>query len=407
MRAHLCIGVITILCFNATVSYAQQTAPVSDPLEGMPIRVGPLGLSPTLTITNFGFDDNVFNDSENPQSDFTMIVTPRVQARLRNGKILWSGALATGLVYYKKFDDERSIDYASDGRIDLDLDWFRPFALAMIHDTRERLNVELDVRAPRTQTTLATGGRVTMSPKTGVVYDIRHAGVQFADGVVFDGVPLSQTLNSAVNTIMGGLEFYVTPLTTISINASREQQRFDETPGRDSNTFRIMPTLRMEAPAIIEGSIAVGYRRFTPLSPELPEYNGLVAQGSLSHTFLDRTKVDLIVSRDVQYSFELNEPYYLNTGFRVVVNQQLREDLDVRFTGGRDRLDYRAEELRPDALPDEQRTDRADLIDIGVGYRLRPTFRLGFDVEYARRSSDRIGRDFHRTRFFGSMTYGF
>ena len=301
MRAHLCIGVITILCFNATVLYAQQTAPVSDPLEGMPIRVGPLGLSPTLTITNFGFDDNVFNDSENPQSDFTMIVTPRVQARLRNGKILWSGSLATGLVYFKKFDDERSIDYASDGRINVDLDWFRPFALAMVQDTRERLNVELDVRAPRTQTTLATGGRATISPKTGVVYDIRHTGVRFAEGVVFDGVPLSQTLNSGVNTFMGGLEFYLTPLTTVSINASREQQRFSETPDRDSNTFRIMPTLRMEAPAIIEGSLAVGYRRFTPVSPELPEYNGLVAQGSLSHTFLDRTKVDLIVSRDVQY----------------------------------------------------------------------------------------------------------
>ena len=47
-----------------------------------------------------------------------------------------------------------------------------------------------------------------------------------------------------------------------------------------------------------------------------------------------------------------------------MVNQQLREDLDVRFTGGRDRLDYRAEEAVPDALPDVKRTDRADLIDV-------------------------------------------
>jgi hypothetical protein len=407
LRAHLCIGVITILCIRATVSYAQETPPAGDPLEGMPIRVGPLGLSPTLTITNFGIDDNVFNDADNPQRDFTMIVTPRVRARLRNGRTLWSGALATGLVYFKKFDDERSIDYAADGRVDVDLDWFRPYALALIHDTRERLNVELDVRAPRTQTTIAVGGRAIVSPKTGIVFDARQVGVNFAEGVVFEGVPLSQTLNSGVRTITGGVELYVTPLTTLSVTASREQQRFDLTPERDSNTFRIMPTIRMEAPAIIEGSLSVGFRRFDPLSPELPDYSGLVMQGSLSHTFVERTRVDLMVSRDVQYSFELNEPYYLTTGFRVVVNQQLREDLDVRVTGGRDRLEYRAEELRPDALPDETRTDLADLIDLGVGYRLRPTFRLGFDVEYARRSSDRTGRDYHRTRFFGSMTYGF
>ena len=407
LRAQLCIGVITILCINATVSYAQQTAPAADPLEGMPIRVGPLGLSPTLNITNFGFDDNVFNDADNPQSDFTMIVTPRVQARLRNGRILWSGSVGTGLVYFKKFSDERSIDYGTDGRIDVDLDWFKPYALAMIQDTRERLNVELDARAPRTQTTVAAGGRAVVSPKTGIVFDARHVGVQFEQGVRFDGVPLSQTLNSGVNTFMGGVEFYLTPLTTFSLTAAREQQRFDESPDRDSKTFRIMPTVRMEAPAIITGMLSVGYRRFKPVSQDLPDYNGLVMQGSLSHTFLDRTKVDLILSRDVQYSFEFNEPYYLTTGFRVVVNQQLREDLDVRFTGGRDRLEYRQEETIADALPDVARTDRADLIDVGIGYRFRPTLRLGFDVEHARRMSERIGRDFQRTRFFGSMTYGF
>jgi hypothetical protein len=407
LRAHLCISVITILCITATVSYAQQTTATSDPLEGMPIRVGPLGVSPTLNITNFGIDDNVFNDSKNPQRDFTMIVTPRVQARLRNGKMLWSGAVGTGFVYYQKFTDERSVDYSSDGRLDIDLDWFRPYALAMIQDTRERLNVELDVRAPRTQTTLATGGRVTISPKTAIVYDVRHIGVQFQQGVTFDGVSLSRTLNSGVDTITGGLEFYLTPLTTFSITSSHEQQRFDESPDRDSNTIRIMPTLRMEAPAIIEGSIAVGYRRFTPVSPELPDYTGLVMQGTLSHTFLDRTKVSLNLSRDVQYSFELNEPYYLTTGFRVVVNQQLRENVDVRFTGGRDRLEYREEEAVPTTLPGGLRTDDADLLDVGFGYRFRPNFRLGFDVEHARRLSDRADRDFHRTRVFGSMTYGF
>jgi hypothetical protein len=115
----------------------------------------------------------------------------------------------------------------------------------------------------------------------------------------------------------------------------------------------------------------------------------------------------VVLSRDVQYSFELNEPYYLTTGYRVVVNQALRDDFDVRFTGGRDRLEYRAEELVPDSAPDVERTDFADLVDFGVGYRLRPTFRVGFDVEHARRSSERVGRDYHRTRFFGSMTYGF
>ncbi len=372
----------------------------------MPIRFGPVGLSPTLTITNFGVDSNIFNDSSDPKSDFTMTVTPKVEAKLRNARALWSGSLASGLVYFKRYSDERSIDYAADGRFDLDLDWFRPYALAKVDDTRQRLNAELDIRAPRTQTTVAAGARAVVTPKIGLVTDVRRSTVRFAEGVVFEGVPLSRTLNADIFSVEGGMEVYLTPLTTFSVTASRQNDRFELSPERDSDTFRIMPMIRMESPAIISGSLAVGYRRFSPLSPELPDYTGLVAIGSLSHTFAERTKVDLVLSRDVQYSFELNEPYYLTTGVRVTTTYQIRDDLDVRATAGRDRFEYRAEETVPDLLPDVMRVDRSDIIDIGGGYRVKPNFRLGIDVEYARRLSDRPGREYRRTRVFGSMTYG-
>ena len=100
MRALTCIGVLTVLCISTTVSYAQTPSSV-DPLESMPFRFGPIGLSPTLAITNFGVDDNIFNDATEPKRDFTMTVTPRLQARMRSGKVLLSGAIGTGLVYYQ------------------------------------------------------------------------------------------------------------------------------------------------------------------------------------------------------------------------------------------------------------------------------------------------------------------
>ena len=125
-----------------------------------------------------------------------MTVTPRLQARLRGGKMLLSGTVATGLVYYQEFDDERSIDYTAQGRVDIDFGWFQPYALASLLDTRERLNAELDVRAPRTQTTVAAGARVVLSPKIGFVFDVRKTGLEFAEGTFIEGVPLSQALNS-------------------------------------------------------------------------------------------------------------------------------------------------------------------------------------------------------------------
>ncbi len=412
LRALTCISVLTILCIGTTVSYA-QTIGTTDPLESMPIRLGVLGLSPTLAITNLGIDDNIFNDATDPERDFTMTVTPRLQARLRSGKLLLSGAVATGLVYYQKYDDERSIDYAADGRVDVDLGWFQPYALASYLDTRERLNVELDERAPRTQTTMAAGTKVLVSPKTGLVFGYRQVGLDFAEGTTFDGVPLSQSLNSTTKTLEGGLELYLTPLTTFSVVASRQTDRFDESPEKDADTFRILPSIRMEAPAIIRGSLAVGYRRFSAIDPGTPDFGGLVVHGSLTHTFAERTKVDLLLSRDVQYSFEETEPYYLTTGLRVVVTQQLGESFDVRAIVGRDRLEYREEATSPGpsgfgpGSDKDTRIDRASVLGAGVGYRFQANLRTGLDVEFAKRTSDVPDRRYERTRVVASMTYGF
>ena len=374
----------------------------------MPIRLGPIGFNPTLAITNFGIDDNIFNDAADPQSDFTMTVTPRLQARLRGGKMLLSGIVATGLVYYQEFDDERSIDYTAEGRVDVDLGWFQPYALASQLDTRERLNAELDVRAPRTQTTITAGTRFVLSPKIGLVFDVRTTGLEFAEGTSIDGVLLSQTLNSRTRTIESGLELYLTPLTTFAVTASHHTDRFDESPERNADSLRILPSIRMEAPAIIHGTLSVGYCRFTPLDPRTPDYSGLVAKGTMSHTFAERTKVDLTLSRDVEYSFEPTEPYYLTTGFVVVVTQQLWKSLDARATVARDRLDYREEAtLGEPSVSDVTRTDRASVLGAGVGYRFQTNLRTGLDVEFAKRASDNVNRRYDRTRVFASVTYGF
>ncbi len=272
----------------------------------MPIRLGPVGVSPTLTITNFGIDSNVFNDSVDPQRDFTLTATPKVLARVRAGRAVLSGSLATGLVYYQTFEDERAIEYATEGRADVDVGTFRPWFLASRIDTSERLNVEIDLRAPRVQTNLAGGLRVIATPRFGIVAAARRSSLQFDEGSVVDGVPLSQTLNSDVSTLEGGVEYYPTPLTTFSLVASLQQDRFDESPGRDADSLRIMPSVRMVAPAIVEGSFGVGYRRFDGKDPLLPDFSGVIAQATVSHRFGDVLKLDLNVSRDIQYSFEVD-----------------------------------------------------------------------------------------------------
>jgi hypothetical protein len=381
---------------------AQEAVP-ADPVDTMPFRFGPLGVSPTLTITNFGIDSNVFNDPVNPQRDFTMTATPRVLARVRSGQALLSGSLATGMNYYQEFSEERSVDYSADGRLDLDLGWFRPYGFASRLDTHERLNAELDLRAPRVQRDIGVGARFRATERTTFVLDSRQARLTFDEAAVFEGVPLSQTLNSTTTIVEGGVEWNLTPLTTLSVVAGRQEDRFEQLPERDSNTLRIMPTIRMEAPAIVQGTFAIGYRRFDGVDPELADYSGVVFTGTLGHTIADRTRVELQLSRDVQYSFEEVDPYYLTTGIRATLTHQLQEALDLRMSVGRERLDYQA----GSSPSGQSRVDRADVLSVGAGYRFHPNLRVGVDLEFARRVSDRADRDYDRRRLLGSFAYGF
>ena len=61
-----------------------QTQP-PEAIESMPIHAGPVGLRPSLSVTNAGVDSNVFNSADNPQDDLTATIVPRIVARHRGG----------------------------------------------------------------------------------------------------------------------------------------------------------------------------------------------------------------------------------------------------------------------------------------------------------------------------------
>jgi hypothetical protein len=278
----------------------------------MPIHFGALGLRPSISITNVGNDSNVFNEAEHPQEDFTATVVPRLVARVRGGRMTLSYGSAADMVYFKKFTSERSVNANTDIRLDADLGRVQPYASIGWVATKERLNAEIDVRTPRSQRALAGGLRVLMASRTALLVSGRRFTLDFDDGALFKGVDLSRTLNSQADSVDASLQLLLTPLTTFSMTTSLQRDRFEAAPERDSDTLRLLPALQFDPSTLIRGSVAVGYRRFRPLTPALPDYSGLLVQAGLGYTMLARTKFDLDLGRDVQYSFEDDEPYYLS-----------------------------------------------------------------------------------------------
>ena len=387
------------VCLGRCLQRAQTQAP--EAIETMPIHFGPLGLRPSISITNVGNDSNVFNEAEHPQEDFTATVVPRLVARVRGGRMTLSYGSAADMVYFKKFTSERSVNANTDIRLDADLGRVQPYASIGWVATKERLNAEIDVRTPRTQRALAGGLRVLMASRTALLVSGRRFTLDFDEGALFKGVDLSRTLNSQADSVDASLQLLLTPLTTFSMTTSLQRDRFEAAPERDSDTLRLLPALQFDPSTLIRGSVAVGYRRFRPLTPALPDYSGLLVQAGLGYTMLARTKFDLDLARDVQYSFEDDEPYYLSTGGRLTVTHQLVGPLDLQAFGGGQTMAY-----RQSGTPTDVRRDQVRSYGGGAGYRLRNNMRLGVTWETNRRQSALNDRDYVRRRIYASLIYG-
>jgi hypothetical protein len=247
----------------------------------------------------------------------------------------------------------------------------------------------------------SAGLKVLAGPRTAFVVSGRWHDFQFDSGETFDGVPLSTSLNRQVDTYEASVDHALTPLTTLNVTAAWQEDRFDESPERDAHAFSFVPALNFDPIALVQGTLAVGYKRFEPRSADLPSFSGVVVRTAITYTLLERTRFELRGARDVQYSFETLEPYYIGSGARLQITHRLTGAFDLQAAAGRDRLSYRS--IAPSL---SERVDRVDLFSAGVGYRFADNVRLGVNWEYTRRLSDRPDRRYDRRRIVASMLYG-
>jgi hypothetical protein len=122
---------------------------------------------------------------------------------------------------------------------------------------------------------------------------------------------LQQELNRTVTTAAFTARHRLTPLTTLTLDVAREQDRFEFSPLRDSDSTSVTAGVKFDPFALIKGSAWVGYRSFTPLLPGTPAFNGVIADGKLWYVLGESTRIDVEVQRDLQYSYDTTQPYYI------------------------------------------------------------------------------------------------
>jgi hypothetical protein len=383
---------------------AAQLPEVPDP-DTVRMRAGPFYLNPSLSLTNMGVDTNVFNEADvfSPKSDFTMTLTPASDVWLRVGPTWLAGRVREDVVWYKDYASERSLNHSAT------LGWLVPLNRLSFSvggtwaDTRERPGLEIDARVDRREQSVLGSAELRVLTRTLLGVRGERRQVRFGEDATFLGSSLQLELNRTITSGAVSIRHELTPLTSIAVNAGRDQERFEYSPIRDADSTRLGVGVYFDPFALISGSAQFGYRDFVPHAAEVPGYEGIYAAAGLTYVALGTTKISVQVIRDVQYSFEVDRPYFLQTGVDTTVAQQIYGPVDVEGRAAFQRLAYRSRTGLADLT---DRLDRVRLFRAGAGYWVGEYLRVAFNVDFHARSSPSTSREYDGARYGLAVTYG-
>jgi putative beta-barrel porin BBP2 len=382
-----------VLLLSAAVLAQDQDNPL--------LKIGPVSIQPSLVLQNIGEDPNVFNSATDPQSDFTMTISPKINVVFAVRKSKTTFAQTADYVYFKKFSSERGTNYSYVLREDVDLGIFQPFGYVSTLSSKNRINNEVDERARHDNTDYSVGTVVNVFTRTHASFKARRSRTTFDPNETFRGESLSRAFDGVLRGFDTSAGVALTPFTSFDVVFTDEQQRFDFAPERNSDTFRVMPTLSFSPLGLLNGTAALGYRRFTPKDPSVPDYHGFVAQVTAGVTVRDRHRLSTTITRDVSYSYDQTAVYYLQNSVGGSWAYQIGRGFDSLIGATRNLMHYHQTATTGPA------DDIYTSYDLAFGYRILPRLRASLNGTFSKRKSEvSPDRAYDSNRVYGTVTWG-
>lgn len=129
----------------------------------------------------------------------------------------------------------------------------------------------------------------------------------------------------------------------------------------------------------------------------------MTASADIAYVALDALRVGFQAGRDVEYSYDDRQPYYLQSGFNASPTVQIDGPFDLGGRYGAQRLSY---ETRGAASGLGDRVDRVHTYGGSVGLHIGGDLRIGFNLDHQERISGLPNRAYDGLRYGGSVTYG-
>jgi hypothetical protein len=364
-------------------------------------RLGPLLLNPVFSVPEIGHDSNVFSEATHPKQDYVVRLVPALDVYAESGLFTLAARSGSTFTYYHRYSSERAIGHDLRARVVARASRLRPWMGGASIAADEPPSPEIDLRVRRRQTELAVGIDFELSSLARLGVSANRVDERFGDGETVSGVLLADALDRRTDALAASMRLAPTPFTTVTARAYVAQDRFDRALDRDARSRGVDVIVGFAPEAIVRGTMSLGLRDHRPEDPLLARYHGITGRGELSTIVLGRAMLVASYGRDVRYSFDRSEGYYVETGGALTYTQRVGGPFDVQIRVARQDLDYRGRPV----------STRGELLwsyQAGIGYSLENRSRIGISYEYIERTGDTFAeRVFSRRRLFGSFTYEF
>jgi hypothetical protein len=378
----------------------------TNPREIARHRVGIVYVNPSVSIDRLGYDSNVLNSEDDPKGDFTAAITPAATFWIPfQQRALLTTNAAVGFVHYQDFTTQRTVNPRINVLGELYARRLTFWAEAGTASDFRQPNNEIETRVKQHTDNVAGGVKVTMQRGLSIGASAYRRTQGYDSDETLRGVNLSDRLDRNEQGYTITVQERVTSLTTVGVLFETREDRFDQSPERDADGYRLAGTIALAEKALINGSVEVGYRHVKATDPSVPAFNGLVSRVAIGNRVGGTTEMNVTWDREMQYSLFDTRPYYLTNAVSVTIRRQVAGEFDASAGASRNQSRYKT--ALGAALPSGDRQVTTSYSG-DIGYRVNRDSRAAIGVTHSRRTSTLIdSRGYSTTQVFFSLNYAF
>ena len=396
-------AIVALLAVLVAASGARAQEP---PKDGRFIT-GPLAWTPTFELRDAGIDSNVFNTPTDAKEDVTATARSQVDSVLKLGLLRATTAGSLAYNYFEQYTSQRGLNRRVTTHVEVPAMRFSPSVSASWARVKERSGNEIDLRTPRTDLAYSGGLQARLTSKLSIIATAGRQKSTYDEGFTFHDTEIARQLNRESTMATVTARVALTPLTSLSVDATAAHDSFPFRPAAATDNGRIDARVEFAPDAVIRGAASVGYHSMQPYYRQTTRstaaaFSGITSSVDLGYTLLGVTRFIAHFSRDANYSLYMNQPYYLSTSGGLQILQRLFGPVDLDLRGTVENLDY------PQTEAEAAYVDTARTVAGGVSIRLSREAVLALLYDTSERRSPR-GREFEyqRRRIYTTITYGF